>query len=83
MYMTAAAGNNRACFSYEWLTYCYRTMLTRRSLETDFEKIVHAILCLFSGDLLTLPHTPFLPYLILPSFLPPFLPGLPSFLTLC
>ena len=50
MYMTAAAGNNRACFSYEWLTYCYRTMLTRRSLETDFEKIVHAILCLFSGD---------------------------------
>ena len=46
---TAARGNNRACFSYEWLTYCYRTMLTKRCLETDFEKIVHAILYLFSG----------------------------------
>ena len=21
MYMTAAAGNNRACFSYEWYVY--------------------------------------------------------------
>ena len=46
---TTAGGNNRACFSYEWLTYCYRTMLTKRCLETDFEKIVHAILYLFSG----------------------------------
>ena len=48
MTTTTGGGNNRACFSYEWLTYCYRTMLTRRCLETDFEKIVHAILFLFS-----------------------------------
>jgi len=37
---TFASDGARACHSYEWVSYCYRSVLAARCLVVDFEKIV-------------------------------------------
>lgn len=54
---TFASDGARACHSYEWVSYCYRSVLAARCLVVDFEKIVAGTVHYLSPCFLEVAHS--------------------------